>query len=102
MTPRGGATNTAAVFGRAVREARTARGWRLQDLADATGIGIGSASRIENGTNVTLGTAGRIAAALGVPLAALLRPVACLDCVDAPPRGFTCQSCGAAGAAVTG
>jgi transcriptional regulator with XRE-family HTH domain len=101
--PRSDPTEVTLAFGRHVRETRTALGWTLEELSARTGMGLGSLSRIENGFNLTLATAGRLAVALGVPLAALLRlaSVACGHCQDAPPRGFTCQECDLAGPAVT-
>lgn len=92
----------AAVFARKVRDHRADRGWLLRDLARASGVGVSTLSRVENGANATLSLAGRIARGFGVPLAALLPDAACGHCLDAPPRGFTCQECGTAGPAVTG
>ena len=100
--PRGDSTDATAVFARRVRDLRAERGWLLRDLAEASGLGISTLSRIENGRDTSLGAAGMIARGLGVPLAALLPDVACGHCLDAPPRGFTCQECGTAGPAVTG
>lgn len=101
MTAPGGA-GVPAVFARQVRARRLDRGWLLRDLAAASGAGISTLSRAENGAGITLALADRIARGLGVPLAALLPAVACGRCLDAPPRGFTCQECGTAGPGVAG
>lgn len=101
--PRSDPTEVTLAFGRNVRATRTGLGWTMQALSARTGMQICSLSRIENGANLQLATAGRIAGALGEPLGALLRldPVLCRHCLDTPPRGFTCQACGAAWSAVT-
>ena len=103
MTGRqGDVTGVCAVFGQRVRAARTGRDWTLRELAAEAGVDHTTLSKIENGRGTRFAIAGRIAAAFGVPLAALLPAVACGHCLDAPPRGFTCQECGTAGPAVTG
>ena len=90
-----------AVFARQVRARRLGRGWLLRDLAEASGVGISTLSRAENGAGITLVLADRIARGLGVPLAALLPDAACGHCLDAPRAGFTCQACETAGPEVT-
>lgn len=90
-----------AAFGRRVRDLRTERGWSLRDMGAMVSVDAATLSRIENGAGTTIGTAGRIAALFGLPLVAMLRPVLCGHCFDAPSRGFTCQECGAAGPEVT-
>jgi transcriptional regulator with XRE-family HTH domain len=105
MTARGDGADVAAVFGRRVRAERTARGWLQRDLADASGVGTSTLSRTENGADPALALAAAIARGLGMPLAVLLAGMlpepACGHCLDAPPRGFTCQECGTPGPAVT-
>jgi transcriptional regulator with XRE-family HTH domain len=91
-----------AVFGRQVRTHRTARGWTLRAMAPLAGLRPSALHRIESGESTTLATAGRIAAALGVPLAVLVTEAECGHCLGAPPAGGTCRECGAAGPAVTG
>jgi 8-oxo-dGTP diphosphatase len=62
-----------AAFGLALRTARTRRGWRQKDLADAAGIPQNHVSRIELGTiSPSLATQERLATALEVPLAELI------------------------------
>lgn len=59
-------------FGRRCREARTAKGMTLEDVADLAGIDSRQVSRVEKGTiNATLSTAVAIGRALGVPLSSL-------------------------------
>lgn len=52
--------------------------------------------RVENGGGsgygTTLNTAAKVARALGLSLDGLLDP--CGQCQDAPPPGFTCNTCG--------
>jgi transcriptional regulator with XRE-family HTH domain len=98
--PQGDGADVTAVFARRVREYRADRGWHLKHLAAASGLGISTLSRIENGREASLGAAGMIARGFGVPLAALLPDVGCGHCLDAPRRGFTCQECGTPGPAV--
>ena len=100
--PRRAVTDVTIAFGRQVHDLRKARGWTLREMGALVRVEPSTLSRIEKGVDTTIGTAGQIAGVLGVQLAALLRPVGCLHCLDAPPRGFTCQSCGATGTAVTG
>jgi transcriptional regulator with XRE-family HTH domain len=100
MTPQSDATDAAAVFGRNVRDRRTASGQSLRAMAPLAGLRHAALHRIESGEGTTLATARRIAAALGVPLPVLVS--ACGHCHDAPPRGYACQECGTPGPAVTG
>jgi transcriptional regulator with XRE-family HTH domain len=69
-------------------------------MASLTGMSFPNLSRVENGGGVSLAAVGRIAAALGVPLAKLLE-AACGQCHDVPPLGFTCDACGKSGTAAT-
>jgi len=90
--PQGDSADVTAVFGRQVHARRTARGWSLRRMAPMAGLRHAALHRIETGEGTTLATAGRIAAALGVPLAVLVTETACSHC----------QECGAPGPAVTG
>ena len=96
------ASAVTAALGRRAHDLRTGRGWSLRHFGGLVSVHESTLSKIENGADTTIGTAARIAAGLGVPVAGLLRPFWCLHCLDAPPRGFTCDSCGASGTAVTG
>jgi len=55
-----------ADVGLRIAEARRARGWTQQDAADRLGMEVQSWQRIERGTNLTIRSMVRIAAALGV------------------------------------
>lgn len=89
---------------------RQARGWHLRDLSDRTAkagkrVGISSLSRIENArdghkahTAVSVDDLVVLAAAFEVPVEQLLtewKPN-CAVCMDNPPAGFACRTCGAA------
>lgn len=66
-------TKSRKTFAAQVRKHRQAKGWRLADLAHATGLSISYLSAMENGrANISLDNADVIAGALGVPLAVLL------------------------------
>lgn len=96
------AATVTTALGRRVHDLRTERGWSLRHLGGLASVHEATLSKIENGADTTIGTAARIAATFGVPVAGLLRPFWCLHCLDAPPRGFTCDTCGVSGTAVTG
>lgn len=62
-------------IGRAVREARTARGLSVGALAREAGLSKTILSRIEAGDgNPSMGTLWRVSQALGLPMGALLEP----------------------------
>jgi transcriptional regulator with XRE-family HTH domain len=56
-----------------LRSWRTRRGYTVQDLASLSGLRRNTIARIEAGYPARLGTAHRLADALGVPLASLQR-----------------------------
>jgi len=61
------------VFGRRMKQERLLRGWRQEDLAGRVGLIPSAISKAEAGRRlIRLNEAAAIAAALGVPLAALL------------------------------
>ena len=63
-------------FGQNVRQARLARGWTQEDLADRTGLATVQVSRIERGRReVRLTTLVRLVRALDVAPSDLLRGV---------------------------
>jgi transcriptional regulator with XRE-family HTH domain len=63
-----------ARFGLAVRAARRERGWAQDELSEAAGLDRTYISGLERGQrNPTLTTQERIAAALGCPLADLIK-----------------------------
>lgn len=66
-------TKSRKIFAGQVRKHRQAKGWRLEDLSQASGLSISYLSAMENGrANISMDNADGIAAALGVPLAVLL------------------------------
>lgn len=84
-----------------MRQIRLSRGWSQTKLADwmrTEGVDLSRTviREIEAGRrSIRLNEAIAAAAALGQPLDALLKPVACAACNDTPPPGFACQVCGA-------
>ena len=85
----------AALFGRHVRARLTVRGWSIEELSRRTGDQTGNLSQAIRGIKCPLAIAGRIADALGVPLAEMLVPYTCATCAGTPPKGFRCLECGA-------
>ena len=87
---------------------RRARGWGLRDVSDRTAaagkrVGISSLSRIENARDghrrvvVSVDDLVALAAAFEVRPEQLLTSwePKCTACLDTPPPGFACRSCGA-------
>jgi transcriptional regulator with XRE-family HTH domain len=63
-----------------VREQRLAKGWSLEQLAEAPGLSRDAVVRIERGDrNPRLGTTESLASALGVPLVELISSVPSAD-----------------------
>lgn len=61
------------IFAVQVKKQRLAKGWRLEDLHQASGLSYNYLSTVENGrANISMDNADAIAKALGVPLAVLL------------------------------
>ena len=61
------------IFAVQVKKHRLAKGWRLEDLHQASGLSYNYLSTVENGlANISMDNADAIAKALGVPLAVLL------------------------------
>lgn len=94
---------SAAVIAR-IRSYRKAQGVSVQALADAiTANGYhclrSTLANHEGGRHQTIPVdlVCEAARVLGVPVAALLSDTACSVCDDKPPRGFTCNACGAGG-----
>lgn len=81
-------------FGMNVRAELRARGWSSRELSRRSGASPSTFTRTKSGQGVALAVAVRIAAALDVPLAGLVKPVTCQRCSGRPPAGFTCQACG--------
>lgn len=61
------------IFAVQVKKHRLAKGWRLEDLHQASGLSYNYLSTVENGrANISMDNADAIAKALSVPLAVLL------------------------------
>lgn len=57
------------LFAKQVKRYRKNKGWRLEDLREATGLSYNYLSTVENArANITIDNADAIAKALGVPL----------------------------------
>jgi transcriptional regulator with XRE-family HTH domain len=85
-------------FGQRVLAERKRRGWSQLRTAEAAGMAHGDGVfRAERGDEIGLSIAVRIGRVLGVSLDGLVTPPACGQCEDRPPRGFTCNTCGAGG-----
>ncbi len=66
------ATRVSVALGLAIREARTARGWKLRGLAKRAGVTVGSVHNVEAGIRATFEMYARLAAPLGLRLEAEL------------------------------
>jgi transcriptional regulator with XRE-family HTH domain len=81
-----------------LRRLREAKGWQQWRLARESGVSQPMVCALERG--IRGGSAksiGKLAAALGADVSALMLPRTCGTCAGTPPRGFICQSCGSAG-----
>jgi transcriptional regulator with XRE-family HTH domain len=90
-----------------VHALRTARGWSLREVARQTEvagkpIGYSTIGRIENGRDpkqpavaVIVDDLVALAAVFGVRPEQLLTAPGCFVCMDKPPAGFACRTCGA-------
>ncbi len=69
------ATATQADLGARVRDIRKARGWKLQDLADRTGLAVSTISKMERGAiSLTYDRFMRLAQGLGMDVGDLFTP----------------------------
>lgn len=91
-----------------ITAARRRNGWRLADVSDRTEqagkrVGVSTLSRIENGRDghrtvvISVDDLVALAAAFETSPEDLLteRTPQCGACMDAPPPGFQCRTCGA-------
>ena len=90
-----------------IHQLRTARGWSLREIARQAevlgkAIGYSTIGRIERGRHPDQPAVGVIvddlvalAAVFGVRPEQLLIPPGCFVCMDKPPAGFACRTCGA-------
>lgn len=98
---------TSRIVGAHIHTLRTARGLSLRAvarLAEQAGrpIGYATVGRIERGRDpkeaavaVVVDDLVTLAAVVGVKPEQLLTAPNCFACMDRPPVGFTCRSCGA-------
>ncbi len=85
------------IVGQNVRTLRCRAGWTLARLAGLFGRSVSGVCRMELGERGFTGSeVEQLAAIFGVTAADLLPP-GCLNCDGQPPRGFTCDACGAIG-----
>lgn len=93
-------TGVETTFAAHLKRLRAEQGLTFRQLAEKTGLAFSLIHRAEHGKGTSLYHAGRIADGLGVPLAAMLEPLtppSCSRCLDHPPAGFTCNTCGKKG-----
>lgn len=95
------------IVGAHIHTLRTERGWTLRELArhtETTGkpIGYATIGRLERNRDpnqpavaVIVDDLVALAAVFGVKPEQLLTPPNCFACMDKPPPGFACRSCGA-------
>lgn len=89
----------AELFGRRLRAERDRRGWTVRETARQAGIvSFSTVSRAESGFDIYLSSAVALAGAVDIALADMVAEVKCGTCMDDPPAGFTCRTCGADGA----
>lgn len=95
------------IVGAHIHALRTARGWSLREvgrLTEVAGkpIGYSTIGRIENGRHqhepavaVIVDDLIALATVFGLRPEQLLTAPGCFVCMDKPPAGFTCRTCGA-------
>lgn len=86
------------VFARRLRSERESQALSLRQLGTRSGVNATTVLRAEQGHDVSLGVAVALAAALSLPLAALLTELECSRCGGTPPAGCMCLGCGRRGA----
>jgi len=98
---------TSRIVGAHIHALRTARGWSLREAARQTAaagkpIGYTTIGRIERGRDpgqpavaVIVDDLVTLATVFGVRPEQLLTAPGCFVCMDKPPAGFACRSCGA-------
>lgn len=87
-------TSVNEVFGQRVRRLRHHRRWSLRVLHEQSGVAINTLSRTENGHNLYLYSACKLAEALGTDLGRLVGPLRCHTCLDVPAPRTNCADCG--------
>ena len=63
------------LLGKRIYKLRKAKGWRLQDLSNESGVSLATLTLLENNrnTNVTVDTLGKIAVAIGLSFEELIK-----------------------------
>lgn len=77
MTERASAASpiNANIIGQRLREIRKSEGWRLADVAERTGISVGTLSKLENGkTELNFTSVNKLAAGLGLRVTDFTHP----------------------------
>lgn len=82
------------VFGLRVRRLRGHNKWSLRQLHAASGVGINTLSRVENGGDMYMSSARRLATVFGLSLGDLDAAVKCEECLDVPAPRTSCTVCG--------
>lgn len=96
-----GQYDASQAFVQRVRKLRQDRGWSAARLTGAireAGYPIGEQTIRKQETMlpiISIDQAVVVARVFGVPLETLTSQLSCSTCLDAPPRGFTCNACGA-------
>lgn len=86
--------------GERLRSRRKALGLTAEALAAKVGIGRVTIAKFETGRqSLTIEAYYALITALGVEPDPFMRVEQCATCQGLPPLGFTCQRCGAVGAA---
>ncbi|MCX5000906.1 helix-turn-helix domain-containing protein [Streptomyces longwoodensis] len=105
--PRSDNLNVSRTVGANVRALRTKGGWSQRALAkntEAAGktVGFSTICRMEKASTpgapavaVYIDDVVSLAATLNVTVQQLITSPACLACMDSPPPGFACRTCGA-------
>jgi transcriptional regulator with XRE-family HTH domain len=105
--PRTDELTVSRAVGANVRALRTMRGWSQRTLAKNTQltgkpVGFSTICRMEKASAsgappvaIYVDDVVSLAAALNVTVQQLITPPNCLACMDSPPPGFTCRTCGA-------
>lgn len=86
---------------------RTLHGWSQRALARQTAaagkhVGFSTITRMEKAARpgerpvaIYIDDVVSLATAFGVTVMQMITPPKCTACMDSPPKGFTCRSCGA-------
>ncbi len=105
--PRTDDLTVSRAVGANVATLRAMRGWSQRALARQTGttgkpVGFSTIRRMERAADpgatpvaIYVDDVASLATALGVTVQRLITPPKCRACMDQPPPGFACRTCGA-------